>query len=127
MTACLLYAPLNEFFERIPLGRILNRFTKDIFCIDEEIYWDLDRFFLAIMNIVYTAIMNMFSSTPYIAKPIFLYVLICIKIQKFYYNALREVTRLESITKSPIISFFQESLNGLTSIRAYNQTERFFN
>ena len=127
MTACLLYAPLNEFFERIPLGRILNRFTKDISCIDEEIYWDLDKFFLAIMNIAYTAIMNMFSSTPYIAIPIFFYVLICIKIQKFYYNAYREITRLESITKSPIISFFKESLNGLTSIRAYNQTERFFN
>ena len=80
MVACLLYAPLNEFFERIPLGRILNRFTKDIACIDEEIYWALDYFSLAIMNIVNTAIMNMFSSSPYIAIPIFFYVLICIKI-----------------------------------------------
>ena len=30
MAESLLYAPLNEFFDRVPLGRILNRFTKDI-------------------------------------------------------------------------------------------------
>lgn len=30
MIASLMYAPLNEFFERIPLGRILNRLTKDL-------------------------------------------------------------------------------------------------
>ena len=37
MVASLLYAPLNEFFERIPLGRIINRLTKDLQCIDMEI------------------------------------------------------------------------------------------
>jgi ATP-binding cassette subfamily C (CFTR/MRP) protein 1 len=30
MTGSLLFASLNEFFERIPLGRILNRLTKDL-------------------------------------------------------------------------------------------------
>ncbi len=35
----LLYAPLNEFFERVPVGRILNRFTKDIDMVDHRIYW----------------------------------------------------------------------------------------
>lgn len=29
-------APLNEFFERIPSGRILNRLSKDIGIIDSE-------------------------------------------------------------------------------------------
>ena len=46
MSACLLYAPLNEFFDRIPLGRILNRFTKDQGCIDDEIYWAYSMFVL---------------------------------------------------------------------------------
>lgn len=51
MTACLLYAPLNEFFERIPLGRILNRFTKDQGCIDEEIRYSYATFTITITNI----------------------------------------------------------------------------
>ena len=35
MSHCLLYAPLNEFFDRVPLGRILNRLTKDVNIIDD--------------------------------------------------------------------------------------------
>jgi len=34
MVSRLLFAPLNEFFERIPIGRILNRFSKDINALD---------------------------------------------------------------------------------------------
>ena len=37
----------------------------------------------------------------------------------------REVVRLESISKSPIVSFFSESVNGLTSIRAYQEQAKF--
>jgi len=37
----------------------------------------------------------------------------------------REAVRLESISKSPIVSYFSESLNGLTSVRAYNEEDRF--
>ena len=33
--------------------------------------------------------------------------------------------RIESISKSPIVSFFSESLVGLTSIRAYREQKRF--
>ena len=40
-------------------------------------------------------------------------------------KANREVTRLESITKSPIVSFFTECLSGLPVIRAYNHEKRF--
>lgn len=34
MMTRLLFAPLNEFFERIPIGRILNRLSKDVQVID---------------------------------------------------------------------------------------------
>lgn len=30
MSAALLYAPINKFFDRIPIGRILNRLSKDL-------------------------------------------------------------------------------------------------
>lgn len=37
----------------------------------------------------------------------------------------RETKRLESISRSPVYSQFSESLGGLTTIRAYDQTKRF--
>jgi len=47
------------------------------------------------------------------------------KIQRSYMRVNREVTRLEGISKSPIVSYFSESLAGLTSIRAYSEQEKF--
>lgn len=32
-----------------------------------------------------------------------------------------EIVRLESITKSPVVSFFNETLLGLHSVRAYSR------
>ena len=84
MTACLLYAPLNEFFERIPLGRILNRFTKDQGCIDDEIYLVYAIFTITIMNIASLIIMNIYSSTPFIILPIMIYLFICFRIYGFF-------------------------------------------
>jgi len=40
-------------------------------------------------------------------------------------HANRELYRLESISKSPILSFFGESLAGLAVIRAFGKSEQF--
>jgi ABC-type multidrug transport system fused ATPase/permease subunit len=37
MTRNLFRAPINEFFERVPIGRILNRYSEDMTIADNQL------------------------------------------------------------------------------------------
>lgn len=52
---------------------------------------------------------------------------ICGFMQQYYVRTSRELTRLDSTTKSPIFSHFQESLGGMTTVRAYQKQTTFSN
>lgn len=46
-------------------------------------------------------------------------------VQKFYINIARQLKRIESVTRSPINNHVSETVNGITSIRAYGLTKQF--
>ncbi|KAJ3345283.1 hypothetical protein HDU83_004237 [Entophlyctis luteolus] len=91
----IVFSPMR-FFDTTPIGRILNRATKDISVIDDRVM----RSFEELMGGVIDA----------------LAVVIVIS---------REIKRLESTTKSPIYSMFSETLVGVSTIRAYGAESRF--
>ncbi|KAL4454971.1 hypothetical protein ABPG74_006353 [Tetrahymena malaccensis] len=122
----LIFAPLNEFFERVPIGRVLNILSKDLSVIDTEVGYNIGGFFVAFFSLIGDTALCVYSSSLYVLIPLSLFVCICKLLQMYYMNSQREVVRLETLTRSPIISFFNETLNGLSSIRAFKQEDRFF-
>ncbi|KAI5964409.1 hypothetical protein KGF57_001082 [Candida theae] len=123
MAARVIGAPM-EFFERTPVGRIMNRFTNDINRIDDGIPSIFSAFISQISRTVFTLVVVSFAIPAY-----FISILILGAIYAYYeiyYVAIsRELKRLVSVSRSPIYGHLGESLNGMDTIRAYGQNERF--
>lgn len=46
-------------------------------------------------------------------------------VMRYYLSTSRELKRLDAVSRSPIFSFFGETLSGLSVIRGFGQTDRF--
>uniref|UniRef100_A0A8C3P3N9 Uncharacterized protein n=1 Tax=Chrysemys picta bellii TaxID=8478 RepID=A0A8C3P3N9_CHRPI len=118
----ILRVPMS-FFDTTPTGRIVNRFAKDIFTVDETIPMSFRSWLTCFLGIISTLLMICLA-TPYFA-------LIIIPLepllwsQRFYVSTSRQLRRLDSVTRSPIYSHFGETVSGLSVIRAYGHQERF--
>ena len=113
-----------SFFETTPLGRILNRFSKDIDIVDLQIPMNIRLLFNMCMSVMGTVVVIVF------AMPIFIVVIIPVGgiyyfVQRVYVSTARQVKRMESITRSPIYTHFSESISGASTIRAYSRDDDF--
>ncbi|CAO1302137.1 unnamed protein product [Diamesa tonsa] len=110
------------FFGTNPSGRILNRFSKDMGQIDEilpSIMIDVIQIFLSLFGIVVVlSIVNPYNLIPTAVLGILFYFM-----RKFYLMSSRNIKRMEATTRSPIYSHLAASLNGLSTIRAFNAEE----
>ncbi|KAJ2806616.1 hypothetical protein H4R20_001622 [Coemansia guatemalensis] len=123
MLTGVLRSPMS-FFDTTPNGRILNRFSSDMQRCDEELPKDITELTASLYNLLPAAALAGISSPPMIVV-ISLLVFIGYRYQTIYISSSREIRRLDSTTCSPIYAHFQESFNGISSIRAYSQQSRF--
>uniref|UniRef100_A0A8B9BKX5 ATP binding cassette subfamily C member 2 n=1 Tax=Anser brachyrhynchus TaxID=132585 RepID=A0A8B9BKX5_9AVES len=119
----ILRVPMS-FFDTTPTGRIVNRFAKDIFTVDETIPMSFRSWLSCFMAIISTLLMISLA-TPFftiivIPLGIFYYFVL-----RFYISTSRQLRRLDSVTRSPIYSHFGETVSGLSVIRAYGHQQRF--
>lgn len=110
-----------SFFHTTPLGRIVNRFTKDV--------GDIDRYLITLISLMLTGVFGTLSTfagigiaTPYsllIAVPLcWLFYLL----QRYYQCTAREIKRLDATSRSPVFSLFDQTSTGYSSIRAFRYT-----
>uniref|UniRef100_A0A8C9DN19 Multidrug resistance-associated protein 4 n=1 Tax=Prolemur simus TaxID=1328070 RepID=A0A8C9DN19_PROSS len=123
MFESILRAPVL-FFDRNPIGRILNRFSKDIGHLDDLLpltFLDFIQTSLQVIVVVAVAV----AVIPWIAIPLVPLGIIFIYLRRYFLETSRDVKRLESTTRSPVFSHLSSSLQGLWTIRAYKSEERF--
>ncbi|KAI9661444.1 MAG: hypothetical protein M1829_006275 [Trizodia sp. TS-e1964] len=123
MAFAIFRSPMS-FFDTTPAGRILNRFSGDIYRIDENLARTFNMLFVMCGRSLFTlGVISM-------GTPAFIILILPLGglyfyIQRYYLRTSRELKRLDSISRSPIYAHFQETLGGITSIRAYKQQRRF--
>jgi len=123
MLKAVIESPMS-FYHTTPLGRILNRFASDVYIIDEKLPGTLNSW-VAQLFVVMGVIFVVLGVTPLFSLVIIPLAFVYRRTQNYYIASSREVSRVNSASKSPMFSQFGETLSGVVTIRAFADTERF--
>ena len=118
-----LRAPLR-WFDTVPIGRILNRYTADFLLIDSRLCNDFAFLLYEAIQLIGIIAAAVFVSPWMVLAAALLLVPGAFAALKFLPGA-REVKRLESNAKSPIFELFGAALAGIGTIRAYGRTDAY--
>ncbi|WWC90534.1 uncharacterized protein L201_005470 [Kwoniella dendrophila CBS 6074] len=119
-----MFAP-QSFFDTTPLGRIMNRFSKDTDTIDNTLS-DAMRMAIGTLGNIVGATIVLAIVEPYFLIAMGVVSLLYVHNAAFYRRSSREFKRIDSILRSSLYSHFSESLSGVATIRSYGEQERFF-
>lgn len=124
MVERIMQAPVNLYFDTTPIGRILNRFSKDLNAIESGFSWLFGACYYFVFALMYTLIIAIIA-IPWVALILPVIALISWGIIIRVKRAIKETTRLTSTTKSPLISYIEETISGSSTIRAFQKVEDF--
>jgi ABC-type multidrug transport system fused ATPase/permease subunit len=113
-----------RFFDSTPIGRILNRFSRDVDSTGWDLSWAMEHTVRGFFSTL-ASILVLVTLVPIIIVVILPMLYFYAKLQSLYRAASREVQRLTSIARSPRFAHFKETLNGLIVIRAYKRQNAF--
>ncbi|CAG8591488.1 11391_t:CDS:10 [Funneliformis caledonium] len=119
----ILRAPLS-FFDTAPLGRVMNRFSKDLGMIDQGLVTVISSFIGNAIGAISVLVVVTVVTREFFFVSIVVIILYLI-IGSMYINVSRELKRLQSITRSPVLSWYTETITGITTIRAFKAEQRY--
>lgn len=113
-----------QFFDTTPLGQLMNRFSKDVEAIDQDVS-PIAMGSIGCLASLISIVVLISVITPGFLIAGFFITLIYYMIGTLYVRSSRDLKRLESIQRSPIYQHFGETLSGIVTIRAYGDEKRF--
>ncbi|KZC10716.1 Multidrug resistance-associated protein 5, partial [Dufourea novaeangliae] len=114
------------FFETTPSGRIQNIFSRDVDEVDSYIPISVENmvqnFFTCSFAIIFIC-----AIVPWFTLPLILLSAIFFYISKVFRVAMRDFKRMESTSRSPVLSFVTTTVHGLNTIHAFQKEKAFTN
>ncbi|KAM4742656.1 ATP-binding cassette sub-family C member 5 isoform 2-T3 [Anableps anableps] len=113
-----------KFFDMTPTGRILNRFSKDMDEVDTRLPFQAEMFIQNVILVVFClgVISCVFSWFLVAVGPLVLVFAVLHSVSKVF---IRELKRLDNVTMSPFMSHITSSIQGLTTLQAYDRGQDF--
>ncbi|OQE30271.1 hypothetical protein PENFLA_c003G03173 [Penicillium flavigenum] len=118
-----LRAPM-AFFDTTPLGRITNRFSKDIQVMDNELSDAMRIYALTMTMIISVMVLVIVFFYYFVIALVPLFVLFLLA-SNYYRASAREMKRHESVLRSMVYARFGEAITGVACIRAYGVENQF--
>ncbi|KAK5935847.1 hypothetical protein CgunFtcFv8_021166 [Champsocephalus gunnari] len=111
-----------SFFDTTPVGCILNRFSKDQEEVECVLPLNMDPFLLFSLIITFT-IITISAVFPLMLVAVLVMATLFALILFIFQRSIRQMKRMENISLSPCISLTTSTLQGLSTIHAYNIRE----
>uniref|UniRef100_A0A0D9W2Q4 ABC transporter C family member 13 n=1 Tax=Leersia perrieri TaxID=77586 RepID=A0A0D9W2Q4_9ORYZ len=120
----ILRAPMS-FFDTTPSGRILSRASADQMKIDTALV-----FYVGFAMSMCISVVSSIAVTCQVAWPSVIAVLPLVLLNIWYRNRYittsRELTRLQGVTRAPVIDHFSETFLGAPTVRCFGKEDEFY-
>ena len=124
MITSLIRAPISTFHETVPKGQIINRLSNEINNMDNWCSNDFIGVVTGCISLI-TAISICAIYQPLCLLYIPVLGVIGYKVALFYVKCSREIQRMESISRSPVLNVVNEAIPGTTTIRAFRYGDKY--
>ena len=119
----LIRAPVNLFHDTVPIGQVINRLNYDL---DKcKVIIRQCSLILKGISVVIGSVLICYSFNHY--SLIFVPLLFCLgySVTSYYLSCGRDLSRIESISKAPILSCYNEIIDGIVTIRSFGKNQNF--
>ena len=123
MLSKVLHAPISWFTSQ-PLGRIQNRFSGDLQALDVEFAGSIGQFITQLATLL-VAVVFICLPTAYMLIAAVVCLIMALGFLQLYRPAARDFKRCDNILRSPVLSHTSQTLNGMCTVRAYDEMDEF--
>lgn len=119
----LIHASIGRFFQFNSSGKVLNRFSSDLETVDKSIPVTLSQQINLTFFVLLQFILMSFYSSPFLIVFIAIFGICIFKMRNNFVKKLKQVAKLDLVSKSPFFNFFGDTIYGLSDIRTSKQED----